>query len=97
LPLSPGLVAALKIPKFIRVPKGQARPRYVPPDEVTLEGDLPAKFVNEILAATPHYSGGNAKALTDLGAVGKVFGTPNGDPKHGKLLGAAFGRFWYAQ
>ena len=95
--LTPDLVAALKIPKFVRVPKGQPKPARVIPEDVALDGELVVKFVSQVLIPTPHYSGSNAKALGAIGTPGNIFGTANPDQKHGKCLGAAFGRFWYAQ
>lgn len=90
--ISPDLVAALKIPKFIRVPKGQAKPKYVAPSDVELEGELAAKFISEVVARTRHYS---ANKVAEIGSVAKVYGTARSNPKLGTLLGGAFGRWWY--
>lgn len=92
-PADRDLVAALQIPKFVRVKKGQLKPKYIKPADVDLEGELAVKFMNQVVARTGHY---DEKKLAEVGPVRKIHGTARADPAHGKLIGAAFGRFWYA-
>lgn len=92
IPCDRDLVAALKIPKFIRVKKGQPKPKYIAPPDVELEGELATKFMNQVVARTGHY---DEKKLAEVGPVGRLRGVARSNPKLGKLLGVAFGRYWY--
>ncbi len=88
----PDLVAAMKIPAFVRVKKGQSKPKYIAPPDVELEGELADKFIKQIAARTGHYSDDK---IAQLGAVSRIYGTARANPELGNLLGAAFGRWWY--
>ena len=91
-PCDRDLVAALKVPAFVRVKKGQPKPKYIPPADVELEGDLAQKFMDQVVARTGHYT---VEKLAEFGKVEKIHGVARSDAKLGKLLGVAFGRFWY--
>ncbi len=84
--------AELKIPKWIRKPKGAPVPAtHASAEDITLAGDseMAQQLIANFLARVGKVASAEMRACRRL--VGK--GTP--DKYAGELLGAAHGRYWY--
>jgi hypothetical protein len=82
--------ADLNIPKFRRKPKGGVAPPHVDPPHTELTGDDAATFAS-MHENNPHL----ADKLIRLRNAKTIIGAVSPDPKHGELIGAMYGRYWY--